>query len=439
MSTESKQQLVFDEFLVEYYKSLILPLLGMEQTEKLGKALDEFSSSKYDLEKETRATIRFYRELNSFSRSLRILGASESRIEDLFSMLKRLQQILFRLPRYRDHLPHQMRVYLLGCYLLRAQEEFFIENFSAKYAKVIARVVKKEDSGHYDLIFRNLYYGLICNSQVIYDAWSFAGLSHDIGYAVEGISRITDELHSMYRKLQPRLRMKLEARMIPTSLLEDQIRAFEDCLDLLFNSTASNELKKHVSLRRKHKDHGVWGCFFLTSKDLADMIRDSLAIVKQDISNLRIWDLVSGFLPSSRGGTVNNLLPILYADAMIAIAFHNKPYLMKLSPFTALLVISDTLQEWNRFVLKRPFGEEYIPRCVYVELTGDPQHRSVDSEIYVYDCSPTEFYAKMKKDFEANEDKIAPIDLENVKGEFLQGLRLVVKVGPPRNKHTLNV
>ncbi|MEM2111306.1 MAG: hypothetical protein QXX08_05440 [Candidatus Bathyarchaeia archaeon] len=437
MNRENKQQLIFDDFLVEHYKRHILPFLDIKQRERLEKTLDDFNCSKYNFEEEINSTIKFYRQLNSLSSSLRLLGAPKRGIEDLFFTLKKLQEVLFHLPRYRDHLPHQMRVYLLGCYLLSENEEFFIESFSDKYARIIGTVTGKEDDAHVNLIRENLYYGFMCRSQILYDAWSFAGLSHDIGYAVEGISRITRELHNIYRTLQPKVRMKLDVKISPTSILSDQMEAFEDCLELLFHSQASRELKRYVQVLKDQNDHGVWGCFFLTSKDLAGKIKEYALEVKKSISDIRIWDLVSGFSLSPYVETTNILLYILYADAMIAIAFHNNPYLIYLTPFTALLVISDTLQEWNRTGWVMPSTEGVIRRCIYISLSGTPRKRLVDSEIYVYDCSPMEFYEKIRKDFDAAEDRDSPINMNDVKAEFLEGLSFIIRIGPPMGKHQL--
>lgn len=427
------KQLISDEFLVDHYKRHVLPYLDVEQRVKLQNILDRFVTAKYDLQKEIDSTIEFYSELNSLSRSLRLLGASEQRIEDLFSVLKKLQEVLFQLPRYRDHLPHQLRVYLLGCYLLSAQEEF-AEVFSAKYGKIIADQVKKKDQQHYDLIRENLYYGLVCSPHILYDAWSFAGLCHDIGYAVQGTSMITSELRQIYKTLLPRMQLELSVRIRPSTLLQAQMTSFENCTALLFSNVAA-ELREYITILKNAQDHGIWSCFFLTSKDLADSIEEIIAKVKEHISDYRLWDLVSGFFLTSETEMAKNLLPVLYADTLAAIAFHNKPFLIYLSPFTALLIMSDTLQEWNRFSYIKSSRQGYLPRCVYVSLKGEPNRRVVDSEIYVYDSSPLEFYSRLKNNFDANKNGMSRNAFEKVKKEFLNGLTFIIAVGPPLKKY----
>jgi hypothetical protein len=442
MSSKRKgtKGIIHDEFLIEYYAEHVLPLVtadGRKRKEVRG-ALEKFNRSKHNFKNEMDTSSEFYFRLDSLSRSLRFLGASEDKIAEILTVIKKVQHLLFRIPHYRDHLPHQLRVYLLGCYVLSEESDFFFSKIPLRYARVISSILRKNDAGHFSDIFETLHRGLECNHQAVYDAWALAGLCHDIGYAVEGVSRITDELRRTYQELIPELNMSLPVTISPAPVMRSQMRTFENCIDILYPDYKA-ELLNFASILRKRKDHGVWGCFFLTSKDLADQIKASVRRLRINTSNLTLWDLVSDFNLVVNEGFARDFLPLLYADALAAIAFHNKPCLLYLSPINLLLVVSDSLQEWNR-IGNPDLSEVYLPRDVYLTISSAGKREEIDSEVYVYDCTPEEFYARILSDFDSSEVKRLNIDLHRIKKEsgFLS-FKFTIRVGPRLRKKAFSV
>lgn len=394
----------------------------------LENILDEFNLSKYHFRKEIDSALEFYSSLDSLSRSLRYLKMPQERIEKLLSVLKRLQNILFQIPPYRDHLPHQLRVYLIGCYILH-EEDLFMESLSERYAQIITGMIKRTDPKHYELIKEEIFYSFLGNLHLVYDAWALAAFYHDIGYSIQGIPIILNKLHEIYGELMPNLSVKVVVDILPSEIMRTQIESFEDCIKFLYGDDG-DELRKCVSNLKKRKDHGIWGAFFVVPHDLAGKLKENIKRLRQRILDLRVWDLVSGFGFISETGIARDLLPILYVDALIAIAFHNKPYLIYLSPFMTLLVISDTLQEWNRIGYVN-FKESYLPRSVYIRFLDKLRSKVIESQIHVYDCPPQDFYNRLVRNFDAKQDKELEINIDKIQKRFMKGLKFIVRIGPP--------
>jgi len=432
------KRLIHDEFLVDYYIDNILPFVDTNKGKRttIQQSLEKFNNSKYDFKTEMDSTFEFYLNLDSLSRSLRFLGASDEKIKRLLTVLKRLQELLFQIPYYRDHLPHQLRVYLIGCYMLHEEMNFFTERIPERYAQVISKALKKEDEEHKSKILESLHEGLECNHQIIYDTWSLAGLCHDLGYSVQGVKMITDDLCDTYKELIPELNLEMSLRVSPDPTMHAQMDAFQNCLKSVYPNIGV-ELADLIRILKEAKDHGVWGCFFITSKDLADKIEENIEKLKLKVSDLTLWDLVSDFNLISRERFANDLLPVLYGEALTAIALHNRPFLLYLSPFTMLLVISDTLQEWNRVGNINIKGDQV--KDVYVETQYNGGNMVFESEIYPYDSSPIEFYNKISNDFQPNDIEKTTVNLDRIRGEFFKGVKFVVKIGPSSHRYTFSI
>ena len=433
------KQSVHDEFLVKYYIDKVLPLVCTDKDRRtiIQKSLEKFNNAKYDFKAETESTYEFYLNLDSLSRSLKFLGASEDRIGRLLSVLKKLQDLLFQLPNQRDHLPHQLRAYLLGSYMLHTEMDFFAEQIPSRYAKLIAAMLKKEDKEHSSAILQSLRRGLDCNPQIIYDIWSLAGLCHDVGYSVQGVSKIATDLCKIYGELIPELNMHMTQEISPDAVLRTQMESFENALRILYPGIGS-ELAKYVGILKELTDHGVWSCFFISSEDLADRINENIERLKLKISRLTLWDLVSDFDLASGERFASDLLPVLYAEALIAIALHNRPHLLYLSPLLMLLVMSDTLQEWNR-VGNLNVRIDYQVRDVYLNMEGSRDSIIVESEIYAYDCIPIELYDKITADFLPSDIERSKIDLDSIRKEFIQGSKFVIRVGPSSDPYVFSI
>jgi hypothetical protein len=417
------KQFIRDEFLVENYKNKILPYLSLseEKSKVLEDALNNFIRSKGDYVKEVDSVFDFYSKLNSLLHPLERLGISKQKAEKLLILLKELQSILFQIPQYRDHLSHQLRVYLLGCYILSENKDFFIKITSKRYAQIICEIIGEEE-GKREALY-SLFYSILYNTHLYYNAWSVAGLYHDIGYPIEGLLRILHELINKYGSLRPLLKIEISLpTLIPAEDLNTQINSFKDSIRFLFHNMG--ELESLLELE-KSMDHDIWGAFFLTPPDIAKNLKEKIERVFQ---NLRIWELLS----SRSVFTMEDFASILCIDAVIAIAVHSKPYFIYLSPLTFLLIVSDTLQEWSRIGYIN-FKEFYLPRYVFLQFKDNLRGKVIESEIYIFDSSPQDFYKKISEKFRLPRDIS---NIEKLRSMFLRDFKFIVKVGPPFDEHT---
>jgi len=425
--TLQDKQLICDEFLVEYYKSKILPniVADVEKREKLKITLNDFILSKHDHGKVLEIVSAFYRQIDFASFFVKYLNLPREKAEALLQVLRRLQSILFRVPRYRDHLIHQFRVYLLGCYILQENLDFFVEQFANKYSCIINREINKDEE-HRKTIAELLLRAFSIRLDLWFDAWALAALCHDLGYAIEGMDIIIKHLAEIYKDLINEFEMKQSVEILsPTTETSIQRNCLLLCIDLVFSSSAATELKQYVDNLSKIKDHGIWCAFLNTPKQLAEKLQNAIIKFREMSANLMLWDLVSEFY-SVQGSFIApvTIAPLLCMEALIAIGFHNRQYLFRLSPLTALLVISDTLQEWGRMSLAD--YEESYRRCL-VYLYFDVQNRTkiLEAEIYVTDQPIAEdMYKSITVNFDAHKDKQAVIDIGKIKSEFLQDLKL---------------
>jgi hypothetical protein len=422
---------ITDEFLVNYYIDHVLPFVCpiLDRRLPLKQALDRFIAPGRKFNDEIESTILFYQNLDSLSRCLKTLGSPQDKVEKLLKVIKKLQDFLFQIPYYRDHLPHQLRVYLLGCYILDSQLNFIATAISKKYGTMLAELVNKTDPAHKARILDSLQRGLICNPRILFDAWSVAGLCHDLGYSVEGISKLARDLNGTYKDLVPELNMQLNPQIIPSPVLLAQMESFKGLLANLFES--GDELAKIVDLLASvdKMDHGVWSCFFLTSENLSKEIENKSKRLKEKMPKATIWDFLSNFNLVTGGGFSNDLLPVLDSEALVAIAFHNRAFLYRLSPISLLLVASDTMQEWNRIGRTRiELDCQKREVSLNFEFIGD--ELNIEPEINVYDCNPNDLFEKMRRDFQLSASESSVFDISKIEKDFVKNIKMTISVGP---------
>jgi flagella basal body P-ring formation protein FlgA len=423
------KQLICDEFLIEYYKNNVLPLIIVDakQRNKIENILGDILISKYDNEKKLEKIMDFYFKFHRISNFFSYFNVPQQKAEALLNVLKQLQQILFQIPRYRDHLLHQFRVYLLGCYILQENQDFFVEQLSMKFSKILAREINKEDKAHRELIKESLFYGLIKNHELYLDTWAIVGLCHDLGYSVEGFHRILKRLCEIYKSLVHEFEIEESVMLTPTTETSIQIQCFSDCIKFLFTNDVATILQNFIHFLEENRDHGIWCAFLLTPHDLAENIRNSVARLRERFESATLWDLVSDFYLSQKSFVALDIIPLICVEALIAISFHNKQFLFRLSPLAAILVISDTLQEWDRisFSSSKENFHRYLP--IYLQFERENQIITFGADIYTGDNPPEDIYESISKDFDARKDE-AIIKVEDIKSEFIENLKFDVNI-----------
>lgn len=447
--SQGRKILVYDEWLVDYFKENLLVYIPKDRKEKIKKALDKFIASKYNAKKEIEATLNFYVESGLFflQRIFTNLDIKEKiilrDIKKLLLVLKKLQDILFQLPNYRDHLPHQLRVYLLGSYLLHEEFPIFKKIFTEKFIRTICKNVNEKIPEDYQILEDPFSYLLVWhppNFEIIFfDAWATAALLHDLGYAIQGLSRLAASVSKLYENFIKTLKIKIDIEIRPKNELSMRINSFEKCVASLYGEY----LKKVLAVLKDENDHGIWSAFFTTSKELFEKLAEATEKMLMRIKELTIWDYISGFYflyrenlkmaetPLEKEFDLSYLYALhLYIDSLVAMALHNKPFFILISPILSILVISDTLQEWCRFDII-DYKIRYFPRTVYLR-TYSKEAKIIESEIYIYDFPPEKFYKILCEDWniESNKNKniSSIISKEKLQDEYLDDIVFIISL-----------
>lgn len=423
-----EDQKIEDQWLVEEFKKHSSSYFPNNHQE-INSILDEFVKSNSKPTEEIKKTLKFYTksDLIFLRRILEDTKMGKKQIKEdvknICKILKKMQNILFQIsfPKggYRDHIPHQLRVYLLGWYLFKALFPYWEEIFVSEFFREIDFLLKEKETDKKALfeiaeIFKKIELGELTERQEfekkIFDVWSVTALFHDIGYTIQGLPILTKGTEKLYENVNSLISIKMNYKINKKSGFRKKIKFLRKTVKYIYGRKAS----KIVSMLQEEEDHGVWSAFFLTSEE---MLKRTQLLAKKflnQLKNLTLWDYISFFYPPKYGQFLLKqgvdmecllLLPdlytkYLYVSSLLAILLHNKPFFIFLSTFLTLLVISDTLQEWNRFTLSE-YKVKYFPRRVYIRFYGENEKVIVESKIFINNEKDSkEFYKKLCKAFE---------------------------------------
>lgn len=268
----------------------------------------------------TKAIKKSIKEGNLFPSHSKIL---ESR--GMSSLAVNLRTIIDRLPNYqaliystdefyRDHIEHQIRVAVLGNFLLSQQFDF--DNETTRLMEVILSQM--------DL-----------SEQDVRKAWWIAGLFHDTGIPVAKLTRnltnmIKSDLGGAYEKLNLKI-LDIE-NPIPD---KDENEVFFDVLVKGLTRSIKNKLRRALGWGRNARaDHGVISALLLL-KSIPSITTLSVNEVENHLENeYRLY------LTAAKAMMLHNL----YKD-------HNYVEIdSRENPLAYLLVFCDEMQEWERDV-----------------------------------------------------------------------------------------
>lgn len=287
--------------------------------------------------------------------------------DENLNYLKRSQDFSFQLKKFkRDNLIHQLRVFLLGCYIINSDKKFWIDRTWSSVLKDLDNVGK----GNFRILLKIIYYNLskirlskedfILKS--VFFTWMLSSLFHDIGRSIEDANEAIKTMTKTYRDL-PYFRWsylkssngtKIIHNLCPTCLIikpddigEEKKKALFKFLELLPTSK-HKYIKKIVEAEFNNLDHGVISAILCTDSNY----------LKEYESTTPVWIFKHPF---------RYFFYLLIHYSFISISLHNNQRYFFLSPLTQLLVAVDTLQEWERVTMIGDINMKIYP-CHEIKL-----------------------------------------------------------------------
>jgi|GEM_PF-4759743 len=247
----------------------------------------------------------------------RLLGLDREISEKFFERISKLHERLEAelLKAQRDHIIHPFHVFLLGYFLIQQNPDIWNKALRSRIEILIKEKWKFNEKVQQDITdtyFKNIDLGI-----QLYALWVIVASFHDVGYVVTGLKNI------------------FKNTPFSISLCENTVDDLKKVASF-YDSIFSGILGINVNLSSeafndayKNEDHGFMSALFI------EHILTSSGVMQTPWENA---------FPEKR-------IPILLLyEAMLAILFHNKPYLQFLSPLLLLLTIADNVQEWARYL-----------------------------------------------------------------------------------------
>ena len=266
--------------------------------------------------------------------------------ERLIEKLEKIQEHALKVAGFRrDNIIHQFRVFMLGCYILYEDKDFWVARFRTDLTKIfrtdILEGVRGYTTEHIDFKY-------------VLAIWMISSLFHDYGKVIEDAQKEFKRVKDTYNEV---------------------INNLPEADDLSFNIPLSPEESMELS---KAED--------LFKKNFKK------TFVDVNVSQIIVNSIERRDMPEELRhghGTVSSALLIYYATerrfylshffsyyvmvlaSCIAIALHDNQKYFFCSSLTQLLVICDNIQEWNRITAIGDKEEMIFPcRRIYIKLEG---------------------------------------------------------------------
>ncbi len=213
----------------------------------------------------------------------------------------------------RDNIIHQIRVFLLGCYVLYEEKEFWIKQIQEDFNKIL-HLIKSEDISY---TFND-----------VLSAWTIASLFHDIGRPIEDAKEALEKYKEIYNFKQDFREVFFTVNVndethrvneIPILINLDKsvVNQFLNFIRQAKDDPTSRSIEKRVG----NLDHGSVGAILCFNRYIGAKMP-----------------------PSYRH---RRLFPLML-ESLVAIALHDNCKFFFCSALTQLLIFCDGLQEWNR-------------------------------------------------------------------------------------------
>lgn len=253
---------------------------------------------------------------------------------DYFEQFSHFESMLYGAEHYyRDHLLHPLNVWLIGLHILSKAATSFTCRVS-KHARIAAAPFARPEWENPEASDFEL------STAELAAMWTIAALTHDLGYPLEKVERINDQLEQMLAKFG---RIEFSRSRFTFQTQHDHL---------------VRQLLQIISSRTVHCGAGADGWrTHVRSKYLAKFAKSWEMFDHGIVSALILMKALTYFLESDccldESATLNLEDARQFAirgEVLHAIAAHTAPKIYHLSASTLpfLLVLCDELQEWGR-------------------------------------------------------------------------------------------
>ena len=264
-------------------------------------------------------------------------------IHGILKTFKKFEKMLYgAIGHYRDHVAHVFRVFLLGEYLIR--ESFGFEKIYIHYGLETKRI-DNESKKKVPVI--------TITPEEKEAIWCIISLTHDIGYALEDIDKINENIREMIKEFGKASIQELSYLFPPQKhaidefvlrFISSDLVAFDDKTQNFWTHVQSKYYLKFSRACEK-LDHGIISCTVL--------MRELVFFLESDF-------LLDTIKPLNRGEARQFLIR---QTILRSIAAHNCEDIYHLSGrnFPFLLMIFDEMQQWGRPRMEEVFKEAGTP------------------------------------------------------------------------------
>jgi hypothetical protein len=258
---------------------------------------------------------------------------------DVFDYFCKTQKYALKIGEFRrDNIIHQLRVFLLGIYILYEDKDFWRQQFQEDIRVIINPKKFRElvgcEIGDINIAFKEV---LI--------AWMIASLFHDFGRSIEDANEAIKNINETYELKLP----GLEAWELPHVGCINIARC-ENMITFFKNYVSEDRISTFIGKKAKKFNHGPMSLFlfpFDETETIGPEFRD-----------------VEAFL-----ATLNySVFPLIIAS-YLAIALHSDLRCIFSTLLTQFLIFCDELQEWNRVTAIRDQNVRIFPcRKIYMKI-----------------------------------------------------------------------
>ncbi len=277
----------------------------------------------------------------------------------------RIEQFLYTEKKYRDHLQHQLYVYLLGSIVIE-------DNFNEAFHEIIENLLKNFE-------FTDFIDRTFSLKDRIHFVWMMASTFHDYGYPIEKFNTIFDSISSFFReeygksiKIDPKSEDNGYEKMFNELIIN--IKCIEDLVEIPhFNEEFF--LERGFPWPENRIDHGIFSGMILIPKI------SKIIDLKKTKADKLLWKVASRTmaLHNYRGNKIN----------------------VEKDPLLALLIICDEIQDWDRKYNRNGNDLDYTIENIEVGASG------INLEICIINANTEKFLEIMEKK-RSLEDLIIP-------------------------------
>ena len=237
---------------------------------------------------------------------------------EILKFLKSAQDYAFITKKFkRDNIIHQIRVFLLGCYILYGDKEFWIKQIQEDFNKIL-HLIKSENISY---TFND-----------VLSAWTIASLFHDIGRPIEDAKEALNSYRDTYN-FEKIITFRDIFFYQTCNVSDGETHRSNEIPLLIIDNSRVNQF---VNFIRQAKDDSTTKSIERKVKNLDHGSIGAILCFNRDIGAVRA--------PSYRR---HRMLPMAL-ESLVAIALHDNCKFFFCSAITQLLIFCDGLQEWNR-------------------------------------------------------------------------------------------